>query len=280
MRRAWLAGVLACSACAFTPSATSDATAVRDTNAASEASAGTDSGPVIDAPPKPLDAYAGPPEFVQASVTSPNWGSNDTVITSAAIATAPGDLIALYITYADSNSVSVKSVTDTAGNTYTIKDTADDGGDGQQATTAYAENIAGGSIVITATLTHSECCRLMIAHEVRGIATTNALDTSTAHHQGSPGTSTDDVDSGSKSTSTSGDYVFAGTSNSSGAGGMMITAGTGETLRTNVTPPGGNATATEDEIQATSGSIQSTFTFSKNADALTAEMAFKPANPE
>jgi hypothetical protein len=184
-------------------------------------------------------------------------------------------VIAVYVSFADGASLS--QVTDSLHNTYTILDSVDDGNDSQKAATAYAVATASGPDMVTAMLSSSQCCRVILLHEISGVDASSPLDGHAALEQDAAPTNPDGVTSGSAMLLAAGDYVFAATSDGANTDGQMISAGTGETLRLIPAIPNGNPTVSEDEIQQAAGSVTSTFTFSQSGGrSLTAEMAFKP----
>ena len=77
-------------------------------------------------------------------------------------------------------------------------------------------------------------------------------------------------------TTGTGDYIFAVTSNSSNDDGQAITAGSSATQRVELMPTDGNPACSEDQIQVAPGAIDSTFTYATDGSALTQQMAFKP----
>jgi len=207
-------------------------------------------------------------------------GTATTISATFASNVVAGNLIAVYVTYDGTGTLN--SVTDSLGNTYTIVQTLSDGTHVQKSATAYAKNIAGGANTVTATFASAICCRLIIAHEITGADTAAPLDGGlgvgfSGQLQAAPGNGANAVTSGNMTTVTNGDYIFGATSDSSGLTSQTISAGTGETVRVNSSGATGNATASEENIQATAGAVASTFTFNVTAGtSLTMQMAFKP----
>jgi hypothetical protein len=256
---------VAVAGCGFAPETALDGAATRADAplAAMHDSQVTDAAPAV--------------QFVQSATgwASPwNDGASTIAATFGANVTA-GDVIALYVTYV--GGTSIDSISDTLGNAYTIVDTIDDGGDSQKSSTAYTTSVGGGDGIVTVTFKDSQCCRVLIAHELAGADIASPLDGHSAHEDGSPGTQPNDVTPDSMTTTADRDYVFAATSNASNESGETIAAGSGSSLRVDDQPPEGNPTVSEDQLQAAHGAISSTFTFSKNGAALTMQMAFKPA---
>jgi hypothetical protein len=267
MSRALVVAACAVAACNFT------------TNGAAIDASG--SGRTIDAAhldgPRPPDAPG--PRMVKLVQTAANgelpWNDNGSTITATlSQPSAAGDLIAIYVSY--EGSTSLASVTDDQNDAYTIVQTVDDSGNTQKSSTAYAENVAAGVTTIVAKLAQSKCCRLIVAHELRGTDPAAPLDGFSGQHQSSSGTNPDGVSTGRMTTTGTGDYIFAVTSNSSNEGGQAITAGSSETMRIELMPTDGNPACSEDQIQGGPGDVTSTFTYAADGDALTQQMAFKP----
>jgi hypothetical protein len=243
----------------------------------------TDATRAPDSPQPARDAMAVMPDakqlpaFVQgAANSSMSWESNgETIAAQLTVDVTAGDVIAVYVSYSEGASVS--SVKDTLDSTYTVLDTIDDSHNQQMASTAYAVATTSGSDTVTATLTGSVCCRVILVHEVSGLNAADPIDGHAALEQDTAPTTTDGVTSGSAMTAMAGDYIFAATTDAANTGGQVITAGTAEKLRLVPPVPDGNPTVSEDELQAAAGVVISTFTFSQSGGySLTGEMAFKP----
>ncbi len=225
--------------------------------------------------------------FVQSKsgVASPFSATGTTITATFTSNVVAGHLIAVYVTYDNGGGITLNSVTDSLGNTYTIVQTLTDTVNVQKSSVAYAKNIAGGANTVTATFSAAICCRLIIVHEISGADTAAPLDGNFGQLQAAPGTGVNAVTTGNMTTTANGDYIFGATSDSAQATNQTISAGTGETIRENNSQAaiGGNATASEDKIQATAGAVASTFTFNVAGGAsLTLQMAFKrcPAPPD
>lgn len=117
----------------------------------------------------------------------------------------------------------------------------------------------------------------LVAHDIRGLATSSPLDASAMQSQSYPGTGTNAVTSGNITTTQNNDYLFGVTNNASNDGGFAPTAGTGYTLRAYDE----NGPQSEDAVQSSAGSVAATFTSTDGgyASYLTGIMAFKAANP-
>jgi hypothetical protein len=140
------------------------------------------------------------PAYVQS--TSIQQLSNVVTLTLPSVSTS-GNLIVLSFNHSD-QSISVSSVTDSAGNSYTLAVGPTNWGT-EKAYTYYAANIKGGS-QITITITLSAAPSLygeFYVAEYSGVATTNPLD------QTSVGTGTGTAfDSGSKTTTQASELIY------------------------------------------------------------------------
>jgi hypothetical protein len=264
--------VLAAVGCRF-----ADNPAKPDASAPGDAPRPIDGAIAHDAPhDTPPDAA--PPEvtFVQGSGTvNSNWGNGgDTLALTMPDAIGSGDAIAVFVSWADQGSLG--SITDSLGNTFTVVKTVDDGNQNQEGAVAYAQDVIGGSDTITAHFGSSPCCRVLLAHEVRGASISSAAGSATGQVQtagnGSNAVTSTFVDAGS------GDYVFGVSTDVAGTTNQTIAAGTDETLRESLLPGGGNgnATASEDRVVTGSGSAASTFTYGKSGEQITLELVLKP----
>ena len=203
------------------------------------------------------------------------WNNDGSTITATlAQPSAAGDLIAIFVSY--EGSTSLASVTDDQNDTYTIVQTVNDSGNTQKSSTAYAENVSAGVTTIVAKLAQSKCCRLIVAHELRGTDPAAPLDGFSGQHQSSSSTNPDGVATGPMTTTGTYDYIFAVTTNSSNESGQAITAGSSATVRVELMPTDGNPACSEDQIQVAPGDVSSTFTYSADGSALTQQLAFKP----
>lgn len=211
--------------------------------------------------------------FVQSKAFN-GFSGTDVAATFDANVTA-GNLICGYVMWGWSGAQpTLDSVTDSLGNTYTLLHNPTNATPGAlkfAAAMFYAKNISGGADTVTATFSGSVSPRRIVIHEVSGADTTAPLDVSAMLAQSDPGTGTDAVTSGSVTTTASGDYIFGATADVSQ--GTTPVAGTGFTSR-----EGANVMRSEDQIQASAGSIAATFTGSNSiADYISGIMTFKPA---
>lgn len=209
--------------------------------------------------------------------SSDNTAINNPTATFAG-STTSSNLICGAVAY--DSAVTLNSVTDSKGNTYSIVRTVTDALNLTKLSSFYAKNITGGaSHAVTANLSATSTYALIAVHEVSGADTSTPLDVETGQVQVDP-TGTDGISSGSVSTSTNGQYVFAGSFTSAPpSSSTAFSAGTSYTLRVN---DGYINTlskiGTESRIQTSSGSIAGTFTRSETGmDYMTVVMTFKEA---
>jgi hypothetical protein len=180
-----------------------------------------------------------------------------------------GNLIAVAVWWV-STTITLNSVTDSQGNTYTLVGSSTQG-NGASAQLAYAKNITGGSaITVTAHFSGSTSGAVVI-HEVSGADASSPLVSSNGQYQNSPGTGTDAISSGALSFSGSNNYVFGAAFDDNG-NNTVFTKGTGFNQRVSGNL-GSNPYMSEDAIQTQ----PATFTTNVGASKyLTIGMAFKP----
>lgn len=204
------------------------------------------------------------------------WASGTTF--SASITTTSGNLLALSIHFLAGNSANAIVGVGDGTNTYSLVDeyAAAVAGLNNHLRTYYAQNITGGALTLTVTLSSSSVSYAWInVDEVSGADTTAPLDQHVIQNQDSPGTGADAVTSGAVTTTANGEYVYGATLMASA--NPTITAGTGFT-QTYTTSPSFNADGTAERlIQTSAGSIAATFTISADARAFTAIATFKAA---
>lgn len=201
--------------------------------------------------------------YVQSkSLTSGGSGATNTIAAPALNAVTSGNAVVGFVSWGSDTTSILTSVTDDKGNTYTIVQRAGSTNSGTQSFASfYLLNITNAPTIITANFSSSQTYRTIIVHEVSGLS---ALDQSAINVPASlPGTGTDALTSGSVTTTANGEYIVAGVYNPDTDRNLpMYAAGTGYTKREEV----GSGTsdfenmASEDQIQATAGSIAGTFT--------------------
>ncbi|MFO1465866.1 MAG: hypothetical protein U1F35_05410 [Steroidobacteraceae bacterium] len=205
-------------------------------------------------------------------------GSNigaGTTITASLSNTVAGSTLAGFIY--SSNTVTVSSISDSQGNTYTIGTSIDNTTSGTRLTPYYANNIVGGASANTVTVTYSGSVsnRFMSLAEIRQVQT-NPLDGVKTRFQSSPGTSTDAATTQSDAGSTNANqpalvYSICCVANSA----TTVTAGTGFNQGLQLTPAfSGLCVATEDKRVTATAAQAATYTLSANNNALMALMVF------
>lgn len=186
---------------------------------------------------------------------------------------ATGNAICVFTKWGGT-AVTVTSVTDTESNSYTVQKQITGGG--HSAAIAYALNVTGNAGTLTITVNYSGTPspnrKIVIVHEASGV---DSFDGGDIGYQDNPGTSTDAVSSPSITPTIDGCYIFGATADNANTA-TSISAGTGFTGRVN------DLTATwkhasENQIQASAGSIAATFTQNDSfADYHTGVIALAP----
>ena len=163
-----------------------------------------------------------------------------------------GNALALAI-FSDTVALSISSidVSSCQGNTFTHA--GDNPGNANvEGWGYYAANISGGACSITVTMSGTAVLLAVRLHEISGAATASPLDQHAGAVQSSPGTGANAVTTGSVTTTTNGQYIFAamvstGTSTPSAGTGYTGVGGTGSGI-------------SEYQVQGSAGSIAGTFT--------------------
>jgi hypothetical protein len=187
--------------------------------------------------------------FVQ-SVGFRDLANSTTVARTFGGAVTAGNTIGVYVAWT-SDTVNLVSVTDNVGNTYTLVQNPTTAAN-FRAAGAYARNVTGGSVTITATFDDLNNDKRLLAHEISGVSTVSPVDCSRATAQVLPGTGADAISSGSCTTQYPGDYIFGTTSNKTGA---TQVPGTGFTQRLDAA-----TFESEDLVQSSPAAIAATFT--------------------
>ena len=188
--------------------------------------------------------------FVQSASSSIASGSSGTISVTINGVTAGNCLI--VAAFSLSATESFDSCAD-GTNTYTAAATHQNG-DGSGGRVFVAPNVSSGNFTVTATLSGDASYRVILVHEVSGIATTSPVDAVSS--------SLDCDNSGSDTPNENGCYIFG--AGYTGYSATAATAGGSFTLRESQTDAAGVAAATEDQVQATAASISSNFTFGDN----------------
>lgn len=165
----------------------------------------------------------------------------------------------------------VSSVTDSAGNTWTLLSQASDTTNTQGLQLAYAMNATAGATTVTATFSGSTSFRRITLAEYSGVATASALDTSAVKNNGVNTTAANDVTVGPITTTAAGDLIVCGVMDTAN-GTNTQTAGTGFTKRNAF-----GLCALEDLVQGSAGSISGTWTFGTAGRYAAGVAAFKAA---
>ena len=217
--------------------------------------------------------------YVQDDVCIAASGSSTTIACPFTSNVTAGSTIAVYCTSGGAGTT-LTGVSD-GTNTYTVVQHVDATPDGWTNATAYAANAAGGATTVTCTFQNSTDYRAAIIHEISGTATTTPLDKNAGQFQAAPGTGTDAITSGSVTTTTDGQYIFAVTkeTNLGGCPGLTANAGTSYTIRDGSCGNSLVNIAGESRVQTSAGSIAGTFTQGSAGDAnwVTMMMTFKEA---
>lgn len=213
-----------------------------------------------------------PAGFVQECHNGAGSPGTTTDCQFGAYATA-GNLIACYAT--DDSTTDTVTLADTQSNTYTVQSTYyTDATNTERAVGAYAKNITGGLVKVTATFSASTNHRGLACHEISGMDTVDPTDGYVGQSQQNPGTGTDAVTSTTTATAGATGYLFGATYEGS-AGCITVTAGTNWT---NVHSAGCQYPYTIARASAGAGSYAATYTAaSGTADYTTIIQAFKPA---
>lgn len=207
-----------------------------------------------------------PPETVQYKIYDGiNEVSHNLTFTSNVTA---GNLIC-GLAIAWTSTVTVSSVVGSVNGSYTVVDNMEAGV--YRGALFYKENISSGAETITVTFSGSAPSYLM-AHEVSGLATASALDQHAVNVQPLNTTGTDNVTTGSVTTTTDGQYVVGFSSGE--AEDPNISIGTGFTA--DYTGGVGSAKS-EHLIQSSAGSVAATWsrTDTTSATHVSGIMTFK-----
>lgn len=209
--------------------------------------------------------------YVQSAAVGPQENYDFSQSASFAGNVTAGNAIIVAISW-DTANAPVPSCSDNRGNTYGIAVTAEDTTMQQAAGICYALNVVGGTTTVTANYSTTAGYRHIIVTEYSGVALSDALD-GTAGSAAVATTATDNVTSGSATTTMNNDLVFGAVMDTQDQSGIL--AGTGFAQRS-FTSATNKFLAVQDLIKSTAGSVASTQTFA-NADRYAAVMAaFRP----
>lgn len=161
--------------------------------------------------------------------------------------------------------------------------TIKDAGNAGRVSIWYAPNAPAGATTVTATYSGANSFAALAIHEYSGAELFNAVaDQTSTNDQANPGTGTDILTSGAKTTLKDAELIFGCSSAYSNPDGGTLTAGTNYTCRTEpfsaVPCAGGSDNMTEDRILTTAGSVAALWTqnVSATADYISAMVTFKP----
>lgn len=190
--------------------------------------------------------------FVKAATGDGFGGAPCTAVFGSNVTS--GNAIAIWIAWYQV-AITLDSVTDTRGTTYTLYDNPTSVDVAGRA--AWAVGVLGstGANTITANFSLSPVYFSICAHEVSGTDAT-PVDQHAINAQTAPGTGTDGCTSGNVTTTTDGQYIMGGCSDAA-LNGVPTSAGTGFTSRSTT-----SYNRSEDLIQSSAGSIAATFTLS------------------
>ncbi len=185
--------------------------------------------------------------------------------------TTSGNAIIFGITFG--NTPSTITVTDSAGNTYTQAVRTYDSRHNQGGAIFYSTNTMGvSSLTVTVSFSSGVNFLALGIHEYSGVATSAPLDVAT----GTTGSGTS-PSSGSVTTTANGDLIFGVAVEDAAGSSDSFTAGSGFTKR--VDRGDVAAYADEDQVQASAGTINGTWTLAPSGLDWIADMAaFKAAS--
>lgn len=209
-------------------------------------------------------AVAGKGAYVQSGKYT-NDGSSTAVSASLPVASTAGNTLIAVVSWGDADA-SALSATDNAGNVYTIATRDFDSGNRQGLAILYASNAKSGATTTTVSLGTSAGYRRMIILEYSGLL---AVDV-TAKNISTATTAQNAVTSTGATTTAAGELVFGAVMDDYSHNN--ITAGTGFTQRSYTN---NKDLACQDLIQAQTGSVASTQTFSKKDRYLAQMVTFK-----
>ena len=203
--------------------------------------------------------------IVQSTYSADSNDSSATTVSTSAFASAntAGNAIPVYVFWYTTDTPSsainyLTTITDIAGNSYTIIDRIAIASGWQYAATAIAQNIAAQSgNVITGNFSTAVQYRRIVSAEVAGVSTTGQPDGNAAQASNSWGTGTDAITSGADTT-TATCFIWGLGHNTMNTN--TPAAGTGFTASLGLTYAAGDVIRTEFKVSAAAGSNAATFT--------------------
>lgn len=225
--------------------------------------------------------------FVQATQNGNAGSSATTRVGTFGAAVTAGNIVVGVVTWGSGTTTDLTSVTDTAGNTYTIKRRIADSGNGQSAAVFYAYNVTGGFTAVTANFGSSQIYTGISLMEFSGEDTaSDPIDG--ANEQGqlvtTPGTGTDGLKSGAGTQTPSGNnFLVCGFGVNTGAvnsgGASEFAAGTNFTEPANAEHAVGSDISLSSEywIQTTATAANAAWTVAQNTAHIAFQMIFRVA---
>jgi len=214
------------------------------------------------------------PAMVQTAA-SMNDGTATTITQAFSSANTASNLIAVVTSWG--TGTASPTVTDTAGNSYTLATTAYSSTGDQSLAIYYAKNIKSGANSVTVNFGGSHAWRRILVLEYSGLDPANPVDVSNLNRSSTTG-GTDSGTSGTITTTANGDLILGAVENYSANGSVV--AGTGFTLRNYLNYNGVVETAVEDQVQTAAGSVAATFTFTKTDSYIAEVVAFRAASSQ
>lgn len=212
-----------------------------------------------------------PPTYVQSANVDTLISQTTCVVTL--VGTVAGNLLIAAFGLNSSNDI-VTSVNGSVNGDYTRATWI--GGTSTGIHVYYKENGAGGTEVLTVTLSVIKTinCALL---EYSGMATAGALDQADGRQQPGAGNTSTDGDVGpTVITTTNGQLIFGNILDTNGSS-TVFTAGTGYTGREAGLAGASYRNATEDKVQTSAGSVQTTWTADGTSNYLATIATFKAA---
>jgi hypothetical protein len=213
--------------------------------------------------------------YVQSAKGSWASGTSTTVNITA---TNGNTLVVIYFHEA-SNATNAPNAapSDPTNGSYTLVNSQNEsaGGAMQYLRMHYKENITGGALTITQTVTNASINRAdLVVIELSGTATASALDQQTTARQTAPGTGTDGVTTGNVTPSSDGQCLVAAAKRLP-TGAVTMTAGTAPAWSSRQTSTNQGIAETFD--QGTAAAAAGTFTTSANVLTYSTIGTFKAA---
>lgn len=206
--------------------------------------------------------------FVQRNGAANSASDNKIAVTLTGVTT--GNLIVVGVSWDHGQNGTLGSVTDDQLNAYSVLDQGENVND-QALGTAYAKNVTGGSVTITANFVGGNASfRRIVAGEYSGLDTSSPLD---GHDIALSSSGSATPSSPAIVTTADGDTIIGLVEDTQES--ATVTAGSGFTMRTTSGAYGG--LNLEDKVQGTAGSVAADWGFSPSQNYDAAVIAFKAA---